>query len=108
LPAVDVRPARGGVLSRFTAPGSGLRDDLSINMGAFVTERMPWSDAIGIGQGGERSAHRRIEMMIALLLPAGSGELRLKSPHPQIQPFLDYNYLTAPFDRQRLQEGVGL
>jgi choline dehydrogenase len=105
---VDVRPARGGVLLRFTAPDSGWRNDMSINMGAFVTERIPWSNAMGIGQGGERSSHRRIEMMIALLLPVGSGELRLVSPDPQVQPFLDYNYLTDPFDRQRLREGVRL
>jgi choline dehydrogenase len=104
----DVRPARGGVLLRFTAPGSGWRNDLSINMGAFVTERIPWSDARGIGQGGERSGHRRIEMMVALILPVGSGELRLVSPDPQVQPSLDYNYLADPFDRQRLREGVRL
>jgi len=104
----DVRPARGGVLLRFTTPGSGWRNDMSINMGAFVTERIPWSDARGIAQGGEGSAHRRIEMMIALLLPVGSGELRLVSADPQAQPFLDYNYLTDPFDRQRLREGVRL
>jgi choline dehydrogenase len=104
----DVRPARGGVLLRFTAPGSGWRNDMSINMGAFVTERIPWSDVSGIGRGGERLAHRRIEMMIALLLPMGSGKLTLVSPDPQDQPFLDYNYLTDPFDRQRLRDGVRL
>jgi choline dehydrogenase-like flavoprotein len=81
---------------------------MSINMGAFVTERIPWSDAMDRGQGGERPAHRRIEMMVALLLPVGSGELRLASPDPQAQPFLDYNYLAEPFDRQRLRAGVRL
>jgi choline dehydrogenase len=105
---VDVRPARGGVLLRCTAPGSGWRNDMSINMGAFVTERIPWSDARGPGQGGEGSAHRRIEMMVALLLPVGSGELRLLSHKPDAQPFLDYNYLADPFDRQRLRAGVRL
>jgi choline dehydrogenase len=105
---VDRRPARGGVLLRCTAPGSGWRDDMSINLGAFVTERIPWSDARNIDQGGERLALRRIEMMVALLLPVGSGELRLLSPDPQAQPLLDYNYLADPFDRQRLREGVRL
>ncbi len=105
---VDVRPARGGVLLRCTAPGSDLRNDMSISMGTFVTERIPWSDAMGLGQGSERAAHRRIEMMVALLLPVGSGALRLLSPDPQTQPFLDYNYLTDPIDRRRLRDGVRL
>jgi choline dehydrogenase len=105
---VEARPARGGVLLRFTAPGSGWRNDMSINMGAFVTEPIPWSDVTAVGQGGERSGRQRIEMMIALLLPVGSGELRLVSPDPQVQPLLDYNYLADAFDRQRLREGVRL
>jgi choline dehydrogenase len=105
---VAVRPARGGVVLRFTTPHSDWRNDMSINMGAFVTERLPWSDAREVGQGGARSAYRRIEMMVALLLPVGSGELRLMSPDPQVQPLLDYNYLADPFDRQRLRAGVRL
>jgi len=47
-------------------------------------------------------------MMVALLLPMGSGELRLLSRDPQAQPSLDYNYLADPFDRQRLRAGVRL
>ena len=46
--------------------------------------------------------------MVALLLPVGAGELRLTSANPQVQPFLDYNYLADPFDRQRLCAGVRL
>jgi choline dehydrogenase len=105
---VDARPARGGVWLRCTAPGSDLRNDMNLNMGAFVTERIPWSDVMGLGEGGKLPAHRRIEMMVALLLPVGSGELRLTSRDPQAQPFLDYNYLADPFDRQRLRAGVRL
>ena len=102
----EERPARGGAVLRFTAPGSEWRNDVSINMGAFVTERLPWSDIQELAQGGNRPAHRRIEMMVALLFPVGSGELRLTSRDPHIQPFLDYNYLADPFDRQRLRAGV--
>jgi choline dehydrogenase len=102
------RPARGGVVLRCTARGSAWRNDVSINMGAFVTERIPWSDITDLAQGGERPARRRIEMMVALLFPVGSGELRLTSRDPHVQPFLDYNYLADPFDRQRLRAGVRL
>jgi choline dehydrogenase-like flavoprotein len=105
---VEARPARGGACLRCTAPGSDWPNDISINMGAFVTERVPWSEAMSRSQGGEGAAHRRIEMMIALLLPVSTGELRLLSPDPQAQPSLDYNYLADPFDRQRLRAGVRL
>jgi choline dehydrogenase-like flavoprotein len=47
-------------------------------------------------------------MMIALLLLVSSGELRLASRDPKIQPALDYNYLADPFDRGRLREGARL
>jgi choline dehydrogenase len=99
-------PARGGAVLRFTAPGSDWRNDLSINMGAFVTERIRWSDIGALTQGGARPTLRRIEMMVALLFPVGSGELRLTCRDPQVQPFLDYNYLAHPVDRQRLRAGV--
>jgi choline dehydrogenase len=105
---VETRPARGGACLRCTAPGSDWRNDISINMGAFVTERVPWSEASTRGQNDAGATHRRIEMMIALLLPVSTGELRLVSPDPQVQPSLDYNYLADPFDRQRLRAGVRL
>jgi choline dehydrogenase-like flavoprotein len=54
------------------------------------------------------TAQRRIEMMVALLLPVSTGELRLLSSDPQARPSLDYNYLADPFDRQRLRAGVRL
>ena len=67
---------------------------------------LPWSDIQELAQGGNLPAHRRIEMIVALLFPVGSGELRLTSRDPHIQPSLDYNYLARPFDRQRLRAGV--
>ena len=41
------------------------------------------TDVAAIGQTGERAARQRIEMMIALRLPVGSGELRLLAADPQ-------------------------
>ena len=46
------------------------------------------------------------EMMVALLRPVSRGELKLRSTDPNVQPWLDYNYLSEPFDRQRLRHGV--
>ena len=45
-------------------------------------------------------------MMVALLRPSSRGELKLRSSDPNVQPWLDYNYLSEPFDRQRLRHGV--
>jgi choline dehydrogenase len=105
---VEARPARGGACLRYTAPGSNWRNDLSLNMGAFVTARVPWAEASSSSQDDASAVQRYVEMMLALLLPVSTGELRLLSPDPQVQPGLDYNYLADPFDRQRLRAGVRL
>jgi choline dehydrogenase len=105
---VEMRPARGGACLRYTAPGSDWRNDLSINLGAFVTARVPWAEARNRSQSDAGTTRRHIEMMVALLLPVSTGALRLLSPAPQAQPSLDYNYLADPFDRQRLRAGVRL
>ena len=102
---VEATPARGGVSLRFTAPGSDMRNDLSIGMGSFVTPRArPQSG--GAHQADTSLASRRVEMMAALLRPLACGELKLTSTDPEVQPSLDYNYLAEPFDRDRLREAV--
>ena len=104
---VEERPARGGVAFRFTSAGSHLRNDLGISMGAFVTPRLKPS-AYSTSQGGGDLSDRRVEMMAGLLLPVSSGELKLTSTDPKVQPYLDYNYLAEPFDRERLRQAVRL
>ena len=44
----------------------------------------------------------------SLQLALGAGELRLQSTDPSVQPFLNYNYLTDPFDRERMRKAVRL
>src|SRR5215469_6878344 len=44
----------------------------------------------------------------SLQLALGAGELRLTSLDPHVQPFLDYRYLTDPFDRERMRKAVRL
>ena len=96
---------RGGATLRFTAPGSGLRNDLYFSFGAFVpprvkTLKLPGDDEI-------EAAHPDLaEMMVALLRPVSRGELKLRSADPNVHPWLDYNYLSEPFDRERLRHGV--
>ena len=98
-------PAGGGATLRFTAPDSEYRNDLSIAMAAFVKPRVK---TLKVPSHAEISASYPdlAEMMVALLRPVSRGELKLRSTDPNVQPWLDYNYLSEPFDRQRLRHGV--
>ena len=85
---------------RYTAEGSDLRNDMIIIMSSYATER--------VNRGGGRMEPLGVRMTVGLYLALGSGELRLTSSDPSVQPLLDYNYLQEPFDRQRMREGVHL
>ena len=101
-PVAAGRP-RGGVTLRYTAPHSHLRNDMWLNMGAFVPARVNPLDP-----ERDQPASPLVEMMLSLLLPISAGELALASTDPAVQPVLTYNYLAEPFDRQRLRDGVRL
>ena len=100
----------GGATLRFTAPGSHMRNDLSISLSALVAPRtkgaqpIPQPQAPKANEAGAVSRH--IEMMIALLLPESRGQLTLTSADYRAQPALHYNYLSEPFDRMRMRAGV--
>ena len=102
----------GGATLRFTAPGSHLRNDLSISLSALVAPRVKGAQAIPQAQAPEanqaNALNRHIEMMIALLLPESQGQLTLTSADYRVQPALHYNYLSEPFDRMRMRAGVQL
>ena len=85
---------------RYTAQGSELRNDMMILMLSFATER--------VNRGGDRMEPLGIRMLALVDLAVGSGELRLTSTDPHVQPFLDYRYLESEFDRERLREAVRL
>ncbi len=85
---------------RCTAEGSDLRNDLQVLMQSFATER--------VNRGGDRMEPLGIRMLAILDLAVGSGELRLTSPDPAVQPSLDYRYLEEEFDRRRMREVVRL
>ena len=103
--APDVAPSGGSATLRFTAPDSEYRNDLWISMYAFAPPRLKTLKA---PSAGEHQAARPdlAEMMIALLRPVSRGELKLTSTSQYVQPSLDYNYLSEPFDRQRLRHGI--
>ena len=95
---LDAFAPRSQLMLRYTATGSKLRNDMKISMSSFATER--------VDRGGTRMKPLGVRMVVVLDLALGSGELRLTSTDPNVQPFLDYNYLNEPIDRERMREGV--
>ena len=90
----------GTVTLRFTASGSPFENDLVIYMGNYSAERpmrgMDHESPVGIG------------VSLCLYLALSQGELRLQSSDPRLPPYLDFNLLDDPFDRERLREGLRL
>ena len=82
---------------RYTASGSSTSHDMQILAHSF-----PFPLRRGAPEG------LGILLRCILYLAVGSGELRLTSPDPHVQPHLDYRYLTDPWDRERLREAVRL
>ena len=88
----------GTVTLRFTASGSPFKNDLVIYMGNYSAERpMRGSDhenPVGVG------------VSLCLYLALSQGELRIQSSDPRKPPYLDFNLLDDPYDRERLREGL--
>jgi choline dehydrogenase len=79
------------VVLRFSPAGSSTRNDVQVQ----PTSSTP------VGQ-------QEIDVRIGcrLELPDSAGVLSLESADPEIQPRLDYRFLSEPWDRQRLREAV--
>ena len=95
----DVQAPAIQVGLRYTAEGSYLHDDMQISPNPLTSEPLP--DLIETDDDGNY-----IGMSVGLQLAVGSGELKLTSPDPNVQPLLDYRYLTDPFDRERMRKAI--
>lgn len=91
------RPRLNTALS-YTASGSALRNDMIIIPSSNATQGEPTSDLPPMG----------FWLVPCIYLAVGAGSLHLTSTDPHVQPELNYNYLTEPFDRSRLREAVRL
>ena len=91
--ALPPHSPRNQVALRFAAPGSGQRNDMQLQP---LTSGPPGHEADEIRAG------------CRLELPLSVGELRLASPDPNVQPVLDYNFLSHHWDLQRMRESVRL
>ena len=86
---------------RYTVEGSYLENDMQVTPILMTSEhrsaQVPISDE-----------ENYFGLNASLQLALGMGELKLTSTDPRVQPFLDYNYLTDPFDRERMRKAVRL
>jgi choline dehydrogenase len=98
--SLDPTLPRYQVALRYTSPGSMWRNDLQILMVSFATAR--------VDRGGDGLTPVGITLQPVLNLAASSGELRLQSPDPAMQPAIDFGYFRDPFDSQRLRDSLRL
>ena len=96
---VDAQAPECEVGARYTVEGSHLKSDMVLNIMTFTSE--------------DRTSQVEINdddsywgFSTALYLAVGSGELKLASSDPTVQPFMDYRLLAEPFDRERMKKGV--
>ena len=82
---------------RYTAAGSSHRNDMQIFPSSFSTPL-----------GGDPFAEEGVRLTCMMELAVSSGELRLTSVDPGVQPFIDCRFLEEPWDRQRMREAVGI
>jgi choline dehydrogenase len=80
---------------RYTSGGSDSRNDMQIFPSSFSTPL-----------GGDPFANEGVRMTCMLELAVGSGEVRLTSTDPNMQPSIDCRYLEEEWDRRRLREGI--
>src|SRR5499425_1781538 len=81
---------------RYTVEGSYLQNDMQISPMLMTSEHRPLHVPIG-------DDDNYLGISCSLQLALSAGELRLTSPDPYTQPFLNYNYLVDPFDRERMR-----
>ena len=84
---------------RYTSEGSNTRNDIIIT---------PFNFDSNLLQGGDPMKAEGVRLGCTLEMAVGSGELKLTSIDPHVQPHMDYRYLADPWDRQRLREAVRL
>ena len=86
---------------RYTSPGSPFRNDVSMGAILIASDHLPEEFKAG-GQGHCTS------LSVGLGKAVSAGRLRLGSRDPVLQPEIDYRYLSEPWDRERMREGVRL
>jgi choline dehydrogenase len=97
----DVQAPAIQVGLRYTVEGSYLRNDMQITPILMTSEHRPVQVVIN-------DDDNYLGLSCSLQLALSAGELRLTSADPRVQPFLDYRYISDPFDAERLRKAVRL
>ena len=86
---------------RYTVEGSDTRNDMQVSPLLMTSEHRPANVQVD-------SSDNHFGISIGLQLAVGAGEIRLVSTDPGVQPHLNYNYLSEPWDRERMRKAVRL
>ena len=89
------------VTLRYMSGGAGTRNDMQV--GAVSLDGDLLADMAPPAKG-----HACFALYAALFSALSAGELKLVSSDPDVQPSLDYRYLSDPSDGERMREGVRL
>jgi choline dehydrogenase len=84
---------------RYTVEGSYLHNDMQMSPMLMTSEHRPIHVPIS-------DDDNYLGISCSLQLALSAGELRLTSPDPRVQPWLDYRHLTDPFDTERLRQAI--
>ncbi len=99
--APEVGPTAVQVILRHTADGSATRNDIQIGPIALDSTLLPPDGPITAGDACF-GIYANIQNAVSV------GELKLTSKDPQVQPSLDYRYLSDPWDLERMRQAVRL
>ena len=86
---------------RYSVEGSGIPNDMQVSPMLMTSEHRPAQVEID-------DDRNYIGVSASLQLAIGSGELRLTSNDPSVQPYLDYNYYNEPLDLERMRKAIRL
>jgi choline dehydrogenase len=100
-PKPDVQAPLIQVGLRYTVEGSPISNDMQISPMLMTSEHRPIHVPIS-------DDDNYLGFSCSLQLALSAGELRLTSPDPHVQPFLDYRHLTDPLDTERLRKAIRL
>ena len=89
------------VLTRYTVEGSHLKSDMNLSVNPTNRENRPLNMEINDDDS-------YLGFSAGLQLAVGSGELKLGSTDPKVQPSMDYRLLSDPFDKERMRKAVRL
>lgn len=89
------------VLLRYTSEGSSARNDMQIGHIPLDSTYLP--DSVPFSKGDTC-----FSLYGAIMQAVSVGELKLRSRDSHVQPSIDYQYLSDPWDLERMRQGIRL